>query len=228
MEADSNRARLQDQESLRWHQDLWFHLRRCVKHCPSVILSSRPLWGKIDKDCNVLVTRPLSNRHSSQTACCIFLGRVPVRLSIVLTITSNPCTKPLVPLDRIMKWNSSAIITIFTTIKIMMCGELVGCVESHGGAGCLPRVNSNAHGAQCAQHILADQVRFNEIFQHISFLHPVYSSLYCCHFHQHCDPHDNGSVTHGGILIISSQRRHFQATGVWLKTLSSCSSPPSS
>ena len=60
------------------------------------------------------------------------------------------------------------------------------------------------------------------------FLHPVYSSLYCCHFHQHCDPHDNGSVTHGGILIISSQRRHFQATGVWLNTLSSCSSPPPS
>ena len=163
MEADSNWARLQDQESLRWHQDLWFHLRRCVKHCPSVILSSRPLWGKIDKDCNVLVTRPLSNRHSSQTACCIFLGRVPVPLSIVLTITSNPCTKPsenMFPL----KWNSSAIITIFTAIKIMMCGELVGCVESHGGAGCLPRVNSNAHGEQCTQHILADQVRFNEIF----------------------------------------------------------------
>ena len=41
----------------------------------------------------------------------------------------------------------SAIITIFTTIKIMTCGELVGCVESHGGAGCLPRVNSNAHDA---------------------------------------------------------------------------------
>ena len=73
------------------------------------------------------------------------------------------------PLDRIMKWNSSAIITIFTTIKIMTCGELVGCVESHGGAGCLPRVNSNAHGAQCAQHILAAQVRFNEIFFQFDF-----------------------------------------------------------
>ena len=59
------------------------------------------------------------------------------------------------------------IITIFTAIKIMTCGELVGCVESHGGAGCLPRVNSNAHGEQCTQHILADQVRFNKIFQHI-------------------------------------------------------------
>ena len=31
----------------------------------------------------------------------------------------------MVPLARIMKWNSSAIITIFTTIKIMICGEPV-------------------------------------------------------------------------------------------------------